>query len=438
MALTFPGELAVKDLKDTHCEYNAKLIERYRLLYTGGPDFRAAIEQFLVKRNIEKGGANNPHYQYRVERAWYVNRCSGLIDWLVAEVCKREPKIVAKKDKDGYWDSLNKNADGNGRNLTYLVGQVLRDIFLNRRGYFGAHFPQPVGKVGVNNKDLDARIRVLPASQVRDWETDDLGNLKWCRFDTVSPIRSNPWSQPDKTLHRWSFLTAEQTACYEFIKENKQPVDEATATAKLDTEYTKAHNFTVTPVFPAEVDQELWVMNKIEDPLVALFNREASTTFSLDATAYAMLTLTMDRGEGAERSVVASELAALMLKLGESASFTSPNPAIFEPLFRDSERLKQALYEVLQTLAAQALATQSQNARQAASAKEIDLQPMTTLLKSYAWPVRDALERLVTAIKNHRGEEDNEVEIEGLDEFDATMEEAADQLGADVDEKGKE
>ena len=93
---------------------------------------------------------------------------------------------------------------------------------------------------------------------------------------------------------------------------------------------------------------------------------------------------------------------------------------------------------MLQTLAANALATQTQNARQAASAKEIDLQPMSTLLKSYAWPVRDALERLVEKLKIYRGEEDNDVRIEGLDQFEATMEDAADVIGAEGDEDEEE
>jgi hypothetical protein len=54
---------------------------------------------------------------------------------------------------------------------------------------------------------------------------------------------------------------------------------------------------------------------------------------------------------------------------------------------------------------------------------------LQTLLESFAWPVVDVLEQWVAAVKTYRGEEDNEVTIEGLDDFDATLEDAKAQIG---------
>ena len=97
---------------------------------------------------------------------------------------------------------------------------------------------------------------------------------------------------------------------------------------------------------------------------------------------------------------------------------------MYEPLFRDTERLKQALYEVVQALAINAQATQTQNARQSGDAKLIDREPLQTLLASFAWPIEEALLRLIEALKTYRNEEDLDVQLAGFTPSDVTLDDA--------------
>jgi hypothetical protein len=45
---------------------------------------------------------------------------------------------------------------------------------------------------------------------------------------------------------------------------------------------------------------------------------------------------------------------------------------------------------------------------------------------------------MIEALKKHRGEEDNEVTLEGLDKFDAEMADAEEALGLEKEEEPKE
>ncbi len=428
----FPQSAPTRELMKFNPEVEPEKCEDNRLLYTGGSEIMKPenISRFIVKRTIEK--TNHDHYAARIAKAWYINRFSALVDWIVAAVCKNEPRIIATDDKDGFWESLNKNADGYGRNFAQLVRLVARDTLLYRRGYFGIDFPEPLGRAADDSSD--ARMCWFSALNVRDWQLDDNGNLVMARVDTSRLIRPNTWSQPDKKEFNWTFYTPTECANYQVTRKIGLEGPAENELAYLDKKYTKPHDFGVVPIFPVEIERDMWVGDKAKSPAVALWNREAAITFALDQTAYAMLYFTLENEERLS-NVVATEMAALKMRIGEGVGFASPDAQIFDPLFRDGERLKTSLYEVLQTLAANALATQTQNARQSGDAKEMDMQPMNTLLKSYAWPIRDALERMVDALKKHRGEEDNDVTIHGLDEFDSTMDEAHDDL-APEDENG--
>jgi hypothetical protein len=190
----------------------------------------------------------------------------------------------------------------------------------------------------------------------------------------------------------------------------------------------KPHDFGALPVYLVRCTDDMHVMKRIYDVLVALFNREVSITWSLDQLAYAMLTLKLDSTE--LNKVVVSEAAALKLTPTESAEFVSPNPQAFEPLFKDSERLKNALYEVIQAMAHNAAAVQTQNARQSAEAKRLDGSPMKAMLSSFAWPVRDTLETLIRDLKRYRNEPELEVTIEDDGPEDVSLEDVKQQIEA--------
>ncbi len=93
----FPTTIPHDALKATHAEYDGNSLGRHEALYLGGKAFEERIDDFLVRRKSEENnGQNTLHDQYaqRKRRAHYVARAAGLIDWLVAAVFCRPPRVV--------------------------------------------------------------------------------------------------------------------------------------------------------------------------------------------------------------------------------------------------------------------------------------------------------------------------------------------------------
>lgn len=430
--VAFPGAIDYNTLNQHNSEYDAERMLKHRLLYEGGPEFHDKIDKFLVKRQIEKnsagsGGFNgNAHWEARSEKAWYIPRGAGLIDWLIAEVFKKDIRIVCNDGSEAqkeYWEGLNENADGLGTSLSTICRRALREVLLYKRGYFAVNFVDEFGEAA-KEESLEARIRSIPASTVDDWELDGFGKLTMLRTRFNELERTAIWTQPTTQRYCWSFFTDTQIAEYEItgVPKDSEPKGEDNANRTKDDQ----HDFGVIPIFPVRAEREMWVMARIYDCVIALFNREVSVTWALDQMAYALLVLKLEETE--VKSIVASELAALKIKPHEDAKFESPSPKLYQPLFEDTTRLKESLYEVIQMLAQNAIATQTQNARQSADAKELDQEPMQTLLSSFAWTIKEALVNLVKALQAYRNEEDLDVKVQGIDEFDATMADLKDKL----------
>jgi len=131
-------------------------------------------------------------------------------------------------------------------------------------------------------------------------------------------------------------------------------------------------------------------------------------------------------------------MGALVLEIGETAGFFSPNPAGFEPNFKAVDQCKQSFYESLQVLAKEAAAL-PQAGRLSGEAITTMQKPMEVLIGSFAWPIEDALNRLIEKLKVHRGEPGAEITVEGfgrVDVDDAEVEELI--KGEDEDERSGE
>ena len=429
----FPSELEVAKLQSHHPGFDMAEARRFGALYDGGKAFRALIDQFLVKRTIEIQQENSgqvpagvePIYAQRKKRAWYIPRGAGLVDWLVAAVHRQEPKIVCKggtAEQKAFWEGLNDDADGRGMNLPALTRRVMRQIMVQGRGYFGITFPAAEGSVR-NPSSLEFALRDYAPLQATDWMCDERGNLTMLRVYTCQTVRKNPWDTTSTMRHTWTFLTADKTAVYVADAENGQLPQYAKLAGAV-----QPHDFGRIPVFDVRAGAEAHIVSRCYDILVALFNRESSITYLLDLLAFAQLVLKLGNNKSTKDLVSAAE-AALLLNAdeNENAGYINPSPDITRPLFDDEKRLTDSLYQVLQMAAISAATTQTQNPRQAAAAKAMDRDPLVSLLYSFAWPVRDALEELIAAGKKHRGEDDLEIELEGLEGYednDETLEDA--------------
>lgn len=431
----FPASIPIEDIRKTNSRFNGEKYEKYRAMYKAGEYFKAMQDEFLVKRALESGdtGTSNvggaAQYKERKKRAYNIPRGSGLIDWMASEGTKDPVKIAVdgkikgekdpetgeehEVDEENYWFRLVDNADGLGRDATSIATTLVREAQLFGRAYLYAYFPEEVANPA-DDDSMTAWMRVLPTDSVDDWEYAATGELAWIRVHSVEYIRSVWYKQPDTERHSWCFIDKERIACYTADKKvGEQFKTEDVARLAYDT----PHDFGRIPVFPVEVEDGINVMDRIYDVLKALYNREASITWALDQSAYSLLVFNLNNTQINE--VYSSEVCAVKLGADEKVGFESPNPQIFDPLFKDCDRLRTALYEVLQATAITA-ASQTQNARQSASAKTLDMDLIQSLLRAYVVPVRNAMRTWVEAVKEYRGDTES-VELSGLTSISTTL-----------------
>lgn len=393
--LDLPPSLPVVDLLKVGPEYSADDIAEADALYHGGKKFSDKLESFLVKRKIED--SNKDHYELRKRRAFYVPYTGGLLDYIAAKALDK-PIRIEGDTSDPYYKSLLTDADGAGTSLKTFAIACLIHGMLFRRAYV---FPDFGTKAVFGEFEDDARLVMLEPQAIDDWQTDERENLLWVRSHTQELTRdpSKPYLPPEIETHFWTFFDGAKAYRYTASKRKDESWDED-ATATLDG--VVRHGMEECPVFNVRVGENMEIFDRIKSVAVALFNREAAITWALDMAAYATLVLILDTTKVSE--IVSSELAALKLRVGESAGYVSPPPGIFEPLFTDADRLKANLMDVVRAQGVNA-ADLPQAGRLSGAAVTAMREPSESILRSFADPVLEAINRALGAIAKKRGTE---------------------------------
>jgi hypothetical protein len=393
--LDLPPSLLVSDLLKPGAEYLADDIAEADALYHGGKKFADRIEDFLVKRKIED--SNKEHYDLRKRRAFYVPYTGGLLDYIAAKALDKVLRIEAE-GSDPYYESLLNDIDGAGTSLKTFAITCLIHAMLFRRAYVFPDFEVPAV---FGEYEDDARLAMLEPQDIDDWQTNEKGHIEWVRSHTMELTRDpmKPYLPPEIETHYWTFFDSQNAYCYTASKPKNQSWGND-ALAKI--EKVKAHGLAECPVFNVHVGENMEIFDRVKSVAVALFNREASITWALDMAAYATLVLLLDTT--LVKEIVSSELAALKLRVGESANYISPPPGIFEPLFTDADRLKANLMDVVRAQGVNA-ADLPQAGRLSGAAVNAMREPSESILRSFADPVLEAINRALSAIAKKRGTE---------------------------------
>lgn len=448
ITLDFPQSITVAELQGyQHPEYNADKISRYDAFYYGGDEFRERIDDFLVKRRIESAptAIASKIYGERKQRGWFIPLGSGIIDLIVGSEYKTPIKLTAQGDIVGtddastepaptntgvqgpqmptplptavvqpvdpeiksFWDELSIDCDGEHTDLQTLFKRVSYSLKLHGRAYFGVTYQKPQGE------DERPYIFALGAEMVDDW-TENYIRTKKCK-----KFASKGWGAPDRELYTWVYYTADKIFTYEWVKKLDAKVQPKNPKAELVSDIE--HDFGRIPIFPIERDYNAWIMDRIFDLLIALYNRQVSLTYCIDALTYAIMQINLLPVNSTQLgSVGTTEQGGITLKVGEDISFKNPDPNIPLNAFKDEARLKQELFECLNAVATQAATQQGQNARQGPTAKGMDNEPWHVLLSTYVQPPEDAFEQVIEAIKDYKGETTT-VKIEGLYNFGGSL-----------------
>lgn len=471
MSIELPDSIAFGDLLKTHEKYNPicpltriDVLTKHRDLYEGGANFRKNIKHYLFPRQLEEGSSNaqalsivpgtNPNdptqaqipdnqrmppavykpsgvtndlFERRARRSAYAPIGSGMVDFMKAAIFQEPAELLVTQAEDDvetssdkFWKELNVNANGKGKALEDVLQDTLQGVFLDFRAYLlvtNGEVKDPNATDQKARGELDSKISYIKAKDVTNWWNDERGNLsmilvhrKQCKNDSI-------WLTANKECHSFIYITAEQTFEYyiEWLMTEKQPDDKTEV--KLKEKITHGATYQDKPCLPIiqiDMKEGLWLMERLSDIILSLFNRQSAATWSLDQMAFAIFVIASNEPIS---NIMCPDIGAIKLRPTETATFEAPETTIHTAQLADIDRLTGELSLVIQAMVLVAAAKDDQG-RKSGISKKLDFTALTTLLSAYATPLRRAVERAITIIKEYRDEETVDVKFEGLKNFD--------------------
>lgn len=384
-------------------------------LYEGGERFEGVKDQYLRRRQAD---ANPAYRQARVAAAHHPELASSLIDLLAGSTFSKNPKIKTEDDAPAYWSNLSKDSDGTGKDLSAVLYFVILQVLIHRRAYLAVDFPAgekpaslAIAKDGgkwMGRAPLDAYIIGLGAKDIDDWGEDQIGNLTWCRIHAVEYPRTD-YGVATVERHTWSYITPNDRTDYAAEKKIDEPWAKdqpANFVGRVEFNYGGR-----LPIARVEVPKGLWAMNRLSPRLIGIFNAEASLSFLHDSTCLQMPVITSDRDI---KNLWFSELNALKLLQGESASFLAPSSVPYAELRASIDKDEEKLYRSLHSMA-QLAAAKDGYGRQSGNAVTAKETAINTIMAVYRGLLLDALTKCVDLIKNVRDENELAITIDGLE-----------------------
>jgi len=425
--MNYPNTVKIEVLDEPNRGYCADKLAKYWALYAGGEDFRALIDEMIIKREIEKRRTDlgMRSYEERKKFAAYVNRLGGFIDGMVAEITGDGVYIVlpegGSEEQTDYYTGINLNADGYGAPLTKIVRKVLADEMISRNAW-----------LDIRADEEDQRNLYIGRTnpvQVIDW-FDGFAKDKRCE-EYRDP--AEPYLPTDLTRVQWILFDAEGVTVYEALRRGDQYVDPTT-----NTKTQEARQVDVAPtdfgmqLRSISAERSQWVADRVADTVILLFNKELDLSFSLAEAAYPQLVLKVEDRSKLEE-LVKSELNVVSLDIGDTLEYLKVDPQTFIPLQENIKSLKAAINETIQSTARDAASIPQAGRMSGETVREMRA-PMDSLRYSFAWPVYECLMRIIEDIKTFRNEPELKVDIVGLIDNNAIIEQQESENDEDEEE----
>lgn len=407
-----------KDVIATHPSINLESMRDNYAFYAGGEEFNSRKKRFVIRRATEEDSSAwaSKHYAERLKRAQYINRCSAVVDWVVAISTRGIPRIETEQENE-YYESLNKDSDGQGKPFSSLVRELMSDMLVTKYPYVEAIFEG-------EDVDPDYRIRRIDPLTVIDFEIEN-GVVDWVKTHTLKNVRTSTYGKADQILNIITFYKPNSTEVYTFYGENGSYKDEDGNTIGLDDEVNPNlesvydHEFGSVPVSRGNSTDFHHILNRLQPVLITLFNAEIDLNFTLSQAAFPQPYIVLSGANRADK-IVRSESSMFVFEIGESGGYISPPTKAFDALFTNIERLKNGITESMQSLSADAAAI-PQAGRLSGDAVREMRSPLESMVTALTWPVKDMLTDILNKIAYARGE-NIEIEIEGFGDVEITEE----------------
>jgi len=441
----FPREVDAQKLESfRHPEYDEREIVRNEDLYRGNKRFFANLSDISFTSQDKEGNTSKIEaglgylskggfetltgYKNRLKIAYYINYAGSIGNNILNSIYRKAKNIrpVPPGGRDAQTpkeiSDFIDDATGKREPLYTVVKDQLSYSMATRKGHMLLDLPlRPKDKdkngpqinVAADEKALGLyRLTARPVSVrcILDWHTGKDGKPDWVIMKFWETKRSSPWE--DRTNKPYYMVyTREGWARYEIVTEKTNESIKKKAIRKSWGE----HSFKEVPISTADLKEDLWLMDKLWSPALALFRGQNNQNFSLLKHAFQMPVFNMEDKENAQDPFLGPGVG-LILGLQEKAQWFSPDTSASTMIQDNNDMIKTEIYRIVGQMA-MAVEKTPASAQQSGESKRRDFQPMQILCEAYAEYYRQSLEHVLDmaakAIKKPTG-----YTIDGLDKFD--------------------
>lgn len=425
-------------LKQTHPDYDGRLLDELEDLYVGGFRIIKHARRYLVRLVNE----HTKRYEERCTTASYQPYFAQIVDQFVSDLFGQPLSVKPAADSDNpntpgelpdedYYTAFEKDADREGKLFVDLMIDAIRTALKKRCALIAIDAPRPDdGFVAVSKADEKAtgadRLYAyeVPIEALIDWKCKRGGNeFEWAVLNTIEQDRATPrdtraivketftvWTLPDETSKaHW------ERYCIEY-KDDKRP--EENDPVRLEDEGDAS--FGRIPLLRLDLPEGLWVGNKIGPQAREHWQRRSAL---VSAMARSMVTIPFVK-KGPEAPAIGGAIPAQItqdpyrgnkpvdrfqddgwLEIGneDEVGFAEPDGHCYELVGKQLDELRDAMFSVNHQMAASIRPGATALGRSGLS-KQKDEDATARVLRALGHEVRQFAVRIYDFISEARGD----------------------------------
>jgi hypothetical protein len=414
------GEQPVNLLDLKHPEYEARF-ETWldlSLLYEGGAALKARCERLLKKRPRE----DEEVYAARMDRSTYQNILGTGLGWYGAALFETMPEIFfnGKSGSEAYTKFLQ-DCDGIGTTyvdffkrvfqvmLTYGAGWVLTDLQALDSGEAPPASLEEERQRGL----LDPHLACYSPLNIINWQTDEMGKLKWAVVKTE--VQQQEFLEKAEIVTTFYYYDRENFRVYEDRRSPEEQTriatDDSGRMAKLIRQgrHALAH-VNRLPLRRVTLSEGLWLANRAYLLLVDHFNQDNTLAWMLFMSNLAMPVVI---GDIDPSGMTYSEIGFLHFPSGTLYQWSEPEGKSLVHSAKRVESLREECFRSM-NLQAQGRSMRATPAMQSGRSKILEMAPAKQILSGMGDDVRGHMQDVLTDVRDARHEPDVEPDVRGL------------------------
>lgn len=388
------------------------------LLYAGGAALKTRCERLLKKRPRE----DEEVYSARMDRFTYQNILATALGWYGAAMFGIEPEIFFDgKSPEDFYDKFLQNCDGTGTAfidffkrvfqmmLTYGAGWVLTDLKA-----LEADDPPPLTRADELARGLlDPHLVAYTPLNVINWQSDELGNLKWAVVRTEE--QQQDFLSDPVIVTTWYYYDRNDYRVYEWRRTPEEQVKIATQDTSAKAKFLRAGSHALSgvskvPIRRLELNDGLWLANRAYLLLIDHLNQDNTLAWSLFMSN---LAIPIVIGDVDANQMTMSETGYLQFPTGTTYTWSEPGGKSFDQSAKRVDSLREECFRSM-NLQAQGRSMHATPAMQSGLSKTVEMMPAKQVLGGMGDSLRMGMQSVLEDVKDARRDVNEKPDVRGF------------------------